>query len=226
LEGPRFELAAGASCELEWTLPDTNGEPIAEIGIALTHAGTIYLDWLTWEGTPRLALRLPANEGRMWQRAWVEGLDQAYGRANEEFRLIQNEGRGLLITGTREWRDYTVRATLTPHMASACGLAARVQGMRRFYALQLLRAADGTRALQLLRALDGDTLLAEAPFDWQFGTAYTLELHVAGNRIQGAVDGQALFEVNDNALASGGIALVVEEGRVAADLVEVLNATT
>jgi len=61
----------------------------------------------------------------------------------EPYRLIQNEGMGLLIQGTREWRDYQVRAAVTPHMATSAGIGARVQGLQRYYAL-LLCQWEGT----------------------------------------------------------------------------------
>jgi len=78
----------------------------------------------------------------------------------EPFRLIQNRGRGLLIQGTREWTDYEVRAAVVPETVAGAGVAARVQGMRRYYALLL--CDDDT--IRLVRELDGATTLAEAPF--------------------------------------------------------------
>ena len=48
-----------------------------------------------------------------------------------------------------------------------------------------------------------------------------LSLTVTGSRIQASLDGKALFDVTDQDLASGGIALVCEEGRVAAEAVSV-----
>ncbi len=42
-----------------------------------------------------------------------------------------------------------------PHMVKACGIAARVQGMRRYYALLI---TSGQRA-QLVKELDGEQIL-------------------------------------------------------------------
>jgi hypothetical protein len=147
----------------------------------------------------------------MWHRAWVDGLDDFGARWPETYRLIQNDGRGLLMQGTREWADYQVSATVTPHMAEATGIAARVQGLRRYYAV--LIGQDG-RA-RLVKSLDGEQVLAETELAWQLGRAYQLSLTVTGNRIQATVDGAALFDVEDadRPLDGGGIALVVQNGR-------------
>ena len=158
----------------------------------------------------------------MWRRAWVNGVDQYDFWWPEAYRLVQNRGRGLLSQGTREWTDYTVRAAITPHLATATGLAARVQGMQRYYALLLTR--EGTA--QLVKALDGDSVLAETPFALSFGAPYDFALTVRGNHIEAAIDGQVLFAVTDadRPLEGGGVALVVEEGRIMCEAVAVAPA--
>jgi hypothetical protein len=223
VRGPEVTLAPGKRHEFEWTIPDSGGLPIAAIGIEARSdtqaSGTLYLDYLTWEGVPQVALRRPAVMGEMWRHAWVDGIDQYGHWWPESFRLAQNEGRGLLITGTRDWTDYTVQATVRPHLVKHTGIAARVQGMRRYYALLL--SADGK--VRLVKALDGEKLLAEAPLDWQFGNDYDLRLTVQGQSIVGAVDGREVVRAVDNEhpLTGGGIALVIEEGRMSTDEVRV-----
>jgi hypothetical protein len=132
---------------------------------------------------------------------------------------MQNAGRGLLIIGTREWADYQVSATLTPHMVVACGIAARVQGLRRYYALLL----HWEGSVRLIKALDGEIILAESLQPWEFGRPYRLRLAVEGARIRAWIEGKLLFDVvdSDRPLTCGGIALVCEEGRVATDAVSV-----
>ena len=223
VRGPMVELAAGENYELGWKIEETGGAPIAAIGIELhspSHAsGTIYIDSVTWDGTPDLILRRPDHTGDMWRMAWVDGVDQVAPRADEYVRLMQNRGRGLFITGTREWTDYAVQATVTPHMVASAGIAARVQGMRRFYALVL----EPNNQVKLIKALDGDTTLAQADLPWQFGQTHRLRLEVKGNQITGYVDGQAIVTAEDSErpLTGGGIALVIEEGRLGSGPVQV-----
>jgi ADP-ribosylglycohydrolase len=221
--GPKVVLKPGASREFRWGIEDTGGAPIAEIGIEISSTlranGTVYLDYLTWDGMPDLLLTCPVTGGSMWRRAWVNGLDQYDWRRPEPYRLIQNEGRGLLIQGTREWTDYRVSADVTPHLVNAAGIAARVQGLRRYYALLLCN--DGKT--RLVKALDGDTVLADTDFPWQFSETHDLSLEVVGTQLRAWIDGQQLFEMNDTdrPLIDGGVALVCEKGRTATQAVTV-----
>ncbi len=223
MRGPQQTLAPGDYRELVWKIPPTHGLPICAVGIELTHPtradGALYLDYLTWDGTPDVILGNPGGEGVMWRRAWVNGVDQYDPWWPEAYRLVQNRGRGLLSQGTREWRDYTASAAITLHLAKAAGLGVRVQGMQRYYALLL--TADG-RA-KLIKALDGDAVLAECAFPWKFGATYEFTLSVQGARIEASLDGKLLFAVEDlvNPLEGGAVALVVEEGRIMCDAVRV-----
>jgi ADP-ribosylglycohydrolase len=213
--GPEESLRPGQASGLNWRIPDQGGQPIAEIGLELQPAsqenGVVYLDSLTWEGTPELVFKRPAGGGSMWRQAWVNGMDHLEARYPEFFRPVQDSGRGLVITGCREWGDYRVSADVTPHMAEAAGIAARVQGMRRYYALLLCR----DDRIRLVKSLDGERLLAETEFSWKFGETHQLSLQVQGNRIQAFIGERILFDVEDaiDPLVSGGIALVCEEGR-------------
>ena len=156
----------------------------------------------------------------MWKRQWVNAADTFADEFGEGFRVIQNRGRGLVITGTREWNNYSVQATITPHLAKAFGLAARVQGQERYYALLL----SDRNSIKLVTRLDGEIVLAEQPYSWEFGKSYKLRLDVQRNQIRAWMDGILLISVNDpvRLISSGGIALVCEEGRLGTEAVFVM----
>src|SRR5215211_5775419 len=221
--GPEAVLGSGEDHEFQWRVDDTGGRPIAQVGIEISSgeatSGAVYLDYLTWEGAPDVELRRPTEGGTMWHWAWVNGVDRFEPHWPESPRLIQNQGRGLLIQGTRGWTDYQVHATITPHMIAQAGLAARVQGMRRYYALLLGKNGKA----RLVRELDGEKVLAEADFPCEPAVTYGLALLVSGNRLQASVDGDVLFDVEDDEslLNSGAVALICEEGCMAADGVRV-----
>jgi hypothetical protein len=221
--GPNVQLAPGARRTLEWHLDDSAGAPIAELGIELSAGqrsdGTVFLDYLTWDGAPNAVFSRPAHSGTLWRRAWVDAVDHWHADAAESFRLTQDQGTGLLITGTREWTDYEVSATITPHLLQSGGLAARVQGLRRYYALLV----DSSQVLRLVKMLDGEQILAEAPLAVDWGRACELCLRVQGARLAAMLDGQPLFDLADpvNPLQGGGVALVVRAGTLAADTVAV-----
>ena len=203
---------------LSWTVPDLGGYPIAAVGVEVVSAvagGTLYLNHLDWSGAPEVTLR--RVPGSMWHRAWVNGVDQYSPRYPESFRLVHNRGTGLLLYGTRDLTDYRVGADITPHLVRRTGIAARVQGMKRYYALVLTNAGKA----QLVRELDGTTVLAECEAPLELYRTYRLHLTVAGSSIAGGIDGEELLRADDAALASGGIALVVDEGRTATQAVSI-----
>jgi ADP-ribosylglycohydrolase len=228
VRGPVVELKPGGEKSLSWQVPDTDGAPIGEIGLEITSAsradGTLYLDYLNWRGEPNVIFHRPKARGLMWKRAWVNALDHQSRLGvddwyPEAYRAIQNQGTGMFIQGTLEWRDYQVSAPLVPHMCKSAGIAARVQGLRRYYALLICRDS----VVRLVKMLDGETVLAEQVYPWDFGSTYKLSLQVQGNRLVAAIDGQRVFEYqdNDNPLTGGAIALVCEEGRVGCEQVTV-----
>jgi ADP-ribosylglycohydrolase len=224
LYGPEFALEAGTPLEAHWIVPGTHGQPIAQIGLqgSGNPDGVLYLDYLTWEGEPDITLSRPADcndNPQIWRRAWVDGMDQWQCGWPQSFRLAQNEGRGLIIQGTREWRNYEVSARIRPTLAAAAGIGARVQGMRRYYALLLV--AEGKA--QLVKALDGDKVLTEVDFHWEVEMEYKLCLQVDGPQLRGWVNEQLLFEIEDESkpLMGGGVAFVLEEGHMMSEAMRV-----
>ncbi|ASW55525.1 ADP-ribosylglycohydrolase family protein [Plantactinospora sp. KBS50] len=190
--------------DLVWTVPDLDGQPVVAVGVQT--GGPAHLHQLDWDGAADTRLSRPADGGSMWRRAWVQAVDRFDDRWPEPYRIVQNTGTGMLITGAREWRDYAVTADVTPHLAEAAGIAIRVQGLRRHYRLELA----GRDRVRLTR---GDTVLAERAFPWEFGDTHQLRLAAVGDRLRADVDGDQVFDLRDGAYSEGGVALTVTEGR-------------
>jgi hypothetical protein len=202
-----------------------DGAPIAQVGISISASepaeGIIHLDYLSWDGSPNVTFQRPLESGSMWKRQWVNAADFFEDTFSEAFRVIQNRGRGLVITGTREWTDYSVQARITPHLVKTFGLAARVQGLERYYALLF----SNQSMIRLIKRLDGEIVLGEQPLAWKFGQSYHLQVAVKGNQILVSVDGVLFFKAEDldRPLSDGGIALVCEEGRIGTDEVSITS---
>lgn len=226
MEATGVRLAPGASTRLTWQVPDLQGAPCALAGLSVSTdqptTGTLHLHSLTWDGTPQVTFTRPPHPGQMWARQWVNAADYCETGFAESLRIIQNRGRGLISTGAREWSDYSVEALITPHLAQAFGLGARVQGQERYYALLL----SAQKTVRLIRRLDGETLLAEQPLEWQFGQPFTLRLEVSGARIQGWVNGNLVAAAQDQncPLPGGGVALICEAGRIGVERVTIAPA--
>nr|MDQ2732130.1 ADP-ribosylglycohydrolase family protein [Armatimonadota bacterium] len=212
---PVQELAPGAALDLEWPIEETGGSPIYEIGVELTSSrrtdGVVWLDHLSWDGVPNVTFQKSLTGSGMWLQAWVPGVTRLE-RAHDghSFVVIQDEGIGIASQGTREWKDYEVKARITPRIGGRVGLAARVQGQRRYLALVL---APGY--LQLLESVDKIQVLAEQPFQWETGSSFDMSIRVEGTSVTAEIAGGPTLKAAFNAiLADGAVGFYCEEGRL------------
>jgi ADP-ribosylglycohydrolase len=226
ISGPARRLRPEAVEVLRLPLPDTAGQPVAEIGLEARCADAASVDLLslTWEGEPDVVFRRPPAEGAAkdkgaWRRAWVNAVDLWDGQWREAFRLCQNAGRGLLIQGTQGWRNYAAEAELSITMAKSAGIAVRVQGLRRYYAL-LVR--DGG-AVELVKFDDVEEVLMRREFPPRLGPKVKLKLRAEGAVLKAWRDDEAIFEFSDahRPISCGAAAFVVEEGQLMSDALAV-----
>lgn len=225
VSGPETSLQPGASHEIVWPIGDMGGQPIAQVGIEVLGGDgepgdrTIYLDYLDWDGAPDVTFHRPAADGTMWRRAWMDGVDDFRPRWPEPYRIVKNHGTGLISQGTADWTDYRADANVKVYLAPSGGLAVRVGGLRRYYAMTL--CDDGH--VRLIKAMDGETTLAEVAFPWEFDRWYALAVEVTGTRIRGWIDGDQVIDAmdEDDPLTGGGVGLVITEGCMGSGAVRV-----
>ncbi|MGO9413464.1 MAG: ADP-ribosylglycohydrolase family protein [Spirochaetia bacterium] len=239
ISSPAQVVQPGGSAVIRWTLPDTEGQPIFAAGIELTPAaglgaglgagrdasrdagqgGIVYIDYLGWTGTPRAAFKKPIGGGELWRRAWVNAFDHHGVIWPEAFRLSQDHGTGLHITGAHDWRDYRVSSVIASDMAVDIGLAVRVQGLQRYYALVVTSAGK----TELRKVFRGTRVLGTAPCEWKEGVGRSFSIDVQGARITARIDEKVIFDVvdDDEPLDAGGIALVCTQGCISANEVRV-----
>ena len=221
LEFAAIALPPGEETVLDWRVPDTGGQPIQSVGIAVrspdgVQDGAVVLDWLRWDGPPNTRLQRPKEPSDFWRRAWVNAVDTFSTSFPHAFRISQDRGEGMIIHGGRQWRDYRVETALTVHLAEQAGIGIRVQGLRRFYALLLVRP----NVLRLVRVRDGEsTVLAQTPFEWSFERPYYFVLETVGATFEVAVEGVRLAARDDSeeAIADGGVALIIAGGAASSD---------
>jgi hypothetical protein len=221
VDGQPVRLEPGSQTLLEWQLPEFGGQPIGEIGIAITGTGrradgVVLLDYLRWDGAPSVTLRRPAGEGEFWRRGWINAVDFFSRRSPPSFRVSHNEGEGLLAHGTRQWNDYRVTSEIVIHLGNYGGLAVRVQGLRRYYGVRVTRSGR----LQIVRVRDDDVaVLAETPFDLKLGARLPVSVTLRGSEIAAEVAGTRLSATDDSAEAfrCGGVGLVIHEGALSTD---------
>ncbi len=225
VDGDLVSLKSGANTILEWTLPELGGQPIAEIGVAITAKGkradgSVLVDYLRWDGAPSLTLKRPAGDGTFWHMSWVNGVDFYSKRFRPSFHISHNRGEGLIAHGTRQWTDYTVKTDIVIHLGNYGGVALRVQGLRRYYGIRLTRGGN----LQIVRVRDDEVkVLAETSFVLVFETKLSVIARIEGSTITASVNGTHLTSTDDSAEAytSGGIGLVIHEGALSTQAVTI-----
>lgn len=192
-------------------------------------ADAVVLDHLTWDGEPDEEYGPVDGDGELWWRSWMDGVGRlSPGDRIAYLRLTQNRGRGMATIGSRDWRDVRVDAVLTPHLADTFGLATRVQGLGRHYAVEVVREGRAC----LVRHFDGEaTRLAAVEAAVCFDRECELTLTARGRpdggvHLSAVVDGVVL-EADDGPyglgadLDSGAAGVVLEGGTLSVDRVRV-----
>jgi hypothetical protein len=222
VDGDAVRLVPGGETVLGWRIPDTGGQPIQSIGIALRSqaavaSGAVRLDYLRWDGAPDLRLRRPDETSDFWRRSWVNGVSVFSKNFPQAFRISQDREEGLLVHGTRQWTDYRVAATVTVNLAEYAGVGVRVQGLRRYYAALLVRPD----VFRIVKAFDGVLeTLAETSFAWDFETPYPFVVEVVGAQLRASI-GAVDIAATDDGLANGGVALVISGGALSCDEIRI-----
>ena len=220
-------LEPGQQGVLEWTIPDSlENRPIQQIGLAIGTTksspaldGTVFLHSLRWDGTPRITLKRPVGKSQsFWRRAWVTSVDKMHTHMGPSFFLAQDRGEGILIQGTRDWVDYQVTVSnFVVNLGCPMGVAARVQGLNRYYALMFTK----DKRVALVKAANEKRMeLVSKPFSWKHDVKYDVRLTVQGSKIEGHVAGVDL-EAADEDYEGGAVGLVVIAGSLSADSITI-----
>ena len=219
IEGPAATVEPGADNNISWTIPDTDGFPVAAIGFEVQSAaaGTVLLDRLGWSGAPRTSL-MPSKSGNVWAHAWVRAVEGcvAYDN-NTTITAHHSRPGGAILQGSRDWRNYEFRARVEIRLADSFGLAIRAQGLRRHYSLRL----DPSGHARLVRCADGEQILAEAPCEWIVQRPREFAISAQGDVIRASVDGIPLLEAHDALLEGGAAGFLINRGGIVIQSAEV-----
>jgi ADP-ribosylglycohydrolase len=236
-------------CNIRWSIPsEYENQPIQQIGIAFSadepfEGGTVRLDYLRFTGAPQMILRRPegapgeaGHSNKMWHHSWVNAVD-TFHKWGPSFHIAhESQGEGIICHGTRQWKNYKVIVSgFQVQISKAAGVAVRVQGIHRWYALMFLDDPQRGRRVALMRARDGErTLLiragedvrdenapaAEAEFEWSVGESYEVTVSVEQDTITASV-GPIELQAIVTDYADGGMGLVVRNGSLSAQSIEV-----
>ena len=222
-----IKIPPGSRDYIRWEIPRClENQPICKVGIALSNphnaplSGTVYLDSLKYHGTPSMTLRRPSTGPadisgveNMWHHSFVNAVD-VFHTWGPSFFIAHDCGEGMISTGTRDWFNYRVTASkFVVNLGAPAGLAVRVRGLNRWYALMFLRGGH----VALVKARDEQRIeLAAKSIDWKLDAEYNVVFEVEGSTLRGSVRGVNL-EAQDEEYESGGMGLVVTDGSLSAD---------
>jgi ADP-ribosylglycohydrolase len=216
ISGPELDLRPGGTAALTLAIPETDGMPVRDVGFEIVSPkaarGTLYCDRVTCGGAPALSWKEGPTLVRGTFPGWILDADIVRGAFSDDREAVRhagkNEGRGVLVTGTTDWRDYTFAARVKIHLADQAGILVRYQGLQRYVALVQTRDR-----LQLIRRWYGsDTVLAETPSAWARDELHELRLVCHGSHITGTCDGKTVLEAEETVLDGGGAGFLFERG--------------
>ncbi|KAI1407938.1 ADP-ribosylglycohydrolase [Hypoxylon sp. FL1857] len=222
---------------LEWTIPDSLGTwPIQAVGLSISSktsspldkAGSFFaLDYLRWDGTPKLVLEpVDEQEGpRMfYKQSFVRSADN-FAMSNGKFVVAHDEGEAMVSHGTREWTDYRVVFNdFVVNIGDTVGVAVRVRGLNRYYALVFTRDEHKRGRISLVVSMDDQKFdMASKVFAWEYDVPYTITLEVQGSRLEAQIGDGVLLSGYDHEIRypGGGIGLMVCSGSVCSGNIEV-----
>ncbi|KAI1398158.1 ADP-ribosylation/Crystallin J1 [Hypoxylon fuscum] len=224
-------LCPGDSKSVTYRVPPLDNNPIMKVGLTISRDetfrgfnGAIWLDRFGWTGTPNLILRTTdrskGGPQEFHKRSFVSNAD-VFDISGDVFVVAQDEGQGMVCYGTREWEDYrAVFQNFVITRGSPAGVAARVRGLNRYYAL-LFEADERGSRLVLTKTRD-DVIIncVTRAFKWHYNLKYTVTLEVDGDEISAQVD-NVRISAKDPEYRGGGIAMITTNGAVLVDYIQI-----
>lgn len=215
--------------EFAWLIPDTQGMPIARVGVELVNDGkkaSVLFTSLDWQGTPErftldACLQNPVT--MMPAMAWHAFTSSAkqFAFDKQHTLAVSHTGPdGVVDIGTSHWTDYSLTADIIPCLHEKCGLVARTHGHRRYYALLL----EENSTLSLVRRYgDEEAVLAAVESAYPLDTVIRLSLSCCGSRLVAKVNDEKVMQVTDGAFTCGGAGFVVSRGTLLVDRMELVS---
>ncbi|KIL42450.1 crystallin [Gordoniibacillus kamchatkensis] len=200
------KLVNGEWLDVEFQIPDTEGELIDEVGIVLEAYST---------RKPKSLGRIFIDEFRIFGKASysIDFRKQAMSFGcvtpfahNHGAWSIENGAMYLMTAEPSEAyagnyfaSDYSVSVKVNPQNGSSHLVAVRAQGAMRGYHAGL----DGDNQVSLYINNFGFTKLAGCRYDWQFDREYDVQVTVQGSAITLCIDGEQVLRHTDDTFGYG-----------------------
>lgn len=190
----------------EFTIPDTDGSFVEEIGFAIESPsprtnrffGKIYVDEFHIYGAP--------NYDIDFSKQAVEFLSVtpfAHHRGNWSLKhdkmIVDSDTDCASFTGHYYMKDALIRTSIKPTKGYCHAVAFRAQGTQKYYQVGF----DGEGKVSLYIQNFGLELLKSVAYDWKLGQSYDFEVEIRGDEIQFFINGEKLLAHVDSTLKYG-----------------------
>lgn len=192
--------------DVEFEIPDSQGELIDEVGIVLEgysprkprSLGRIFIDEFRIHGKSAYEIdfgKQRVNFGCVTPFAHNHGAWSIVGDAMHLMTAEPSEA----YAGNYFARDYSVTVSVNPQSGSSHLVAVRAQGAMRGYHAGF----DGAGNVSLFRNDFGYTKLASASFEWKHNQSYDVQFTAQGSSLTLSIDGQVVLTHSDDTFAYG-----------------------
>ena len=207
------DAIAAVQQEISLQIPKTGERHVLDFGFAVSGQGSIEIDAVHY--IPEFSVSFadkPLALSSTDVPGYVMDIERLMGKfsddTEEQMRFIKNEGRGIVTTGSDDWRDYTVNARVNAHLSDYVGLVSRYQGQDR--AIELRQQDD---ELLLIEHFYGEQILARcASPAWAVNEFHELSLSCSGTQISAMVDGEIRLHGQAQHLKHGGCGVCFANG--------------
>ena len=204
LEGYR-KLKDGEWMEVSFTIPDTDGEAVSEVGFVLEGysiqkaktLGLLYLDHFCVDGKSKYTIDM-AKQKKSFAAVTPFTMNHGAWEAEDGALSLMSCEESFAYTGNYYARDCRIEATVVPRHGSSHLLLARAQGALRSYAFGF----EENRAVILLNNKGWKTI-KETEFSWEIDREYRMRVDCIGTHMGLFIDGKCVLEAEDGTLAYG-----------------------
>ena len=191
--------------QVEFTIPDTDGEMIDEVGIIVEgyagkvkSLGRLFIDEFKITGKAKYTIDFAKQ---MKNFGCITPFSHDHGAWTLEDGNLEAMScdYAQAFSGNYFAKDYTVTGTITPENGTGHMLSIRAQGAQRSYHAGF----DKQGTVALYKNNFGLTKLCEADFSWEYGRSYSVSLSANGDHITLSIDGKALLDARDSDFTYG-----------------------
>ena len=194
---------------LEFSIPDTSGSQVDEVGLILTgwsgagkrDSGRLLIDSFSIEGPAHYTID-PAKQAVEFGSVTPFSHDGERWNIQGNRMHLMTDTPAFAYTGGYAVRDQRVRATVTPLAGLSHLLGVRAKGAMRSY----LAGFDGYGKVSIIRRDFGLDRLDTADFPWEHDRDYDIQFSAVGDRLDLTVDGKTVLSCRDSRHGSGMLA--------------------